>query len=42
MVNTLSYGTDSLSFLGLKIKDILPDYIKPSKIVYVFKTKVRK
>ena len=42
MVNTLSYGTESLSFLGPEIWDVLPYYIKPSKIVGVIKRKVEK
>ena len=41
-VNTVRYGTDSLSFLGPKIWDIVPDYITSSKTMSDFKNKIKK
>ena len=41
-VNTVRYGTESLSFLGPKIWDIVPDYIKFSETMGAFKTKIKK
>ena len=41
-VNTVRYGTESLSFLGPKIWDIVPDYIKSSETMSAFKHKIKK
>ena len=41
-VNTVRYGKESLSFLGPKIWNIVPDYIKSSEKMGAFKTKIRK
>ena len=41
-VSTVRYGTESLSFLGAKIWDIVPDYIKSSETMSAFKTKIKK
>ena len=38
-VNTVRYGTE---FLGSKIWDIMPDYIKSSETMSAFKTKIKK
>ena len=41
-VNTVTYGTEYLSFLGPKIRDIVPDYIKSSETMSAFKIKIKK
>ena len=41
-VNSVRYGTESVSFLAPKIWDILPKEIKDSKTLNVFKTKIKK
>ena len=41
-VNSVRYGTETVSFLALKIMDILPKDIKDSEPIDVFKTKIKK
>ena len=41
-VNSVKYGTESISFLAPKIWDILPKEIKDSDNIDVFKTKIKK
>ena len=40
-VKSVRYGTESLSFLGPKIWDIIPQNIKQSKTVEIFKSKIK-
>ena len=41
-VNSVRYGTESVSFLAPKIWDILPKDIKTSETLTAFKTKIKK
>ena len=40
-VNTVYHGTESLSFLGLKIWDLVPAELKQSETPYSFKLKIK-
>ena len=40
-VNSVYYGTESLSFLGPKVWDILPEYLKEIGNLETFKTLVK-
>ena len=41
-INSVRYGIDSLTYLGPKIWNIVPEDIKKSESLNVFKTKVKK
>ena len=41
-VNSVYHGTESLSFLGPKIWDQVPQEIKESKSIDIFKSKIKK
>ena len=41
-VNSVRHGTESLSFLGPKIWDIIPENMKQSETVEMFKTKIKR
>ena len=41
-LNTIRYETESLSFLGPKIWDMVPDYIKSSETMSAFKHIIKK
>ena len=40
--NSVYHGTESLAFLGPKIWDLVPDEIKTSENVDIFKNKIKK
>ena len=40
-VHSVRHGTDSFTYLGPKIWDIVPQVIKNSKLLSVFKTKIK-
>ena len=40
-VHSVRHGTDSLTYLGPKIWDIVPQVIKNRKLLSVFKTKIK-
>ena len=40
-VNTVKYGTETISFLGPKIWDILPSYIRNSSTLLEFKRNIK-
>ena len=41
-VKSVKYGTESISFLALKIWEILPNEIKDSDTLQIFKAKIKK
>ena len=40
--NSVYHGTESLAFLGPKIWDLVPDEIKTSENIYIFKNKIKR
>ena len=41
-VNSVRFGTETISFLGPKIWDIVPNNIKRSETLQIFKAKIKK
>ena len=41
-INTSEYGSESSVYLGVKIWELIPENIKSSKSVDIFKSKIKK
>ena len=41
-IHTVQFGSESTVFLGAKIWDLIPDNIKSSKSLNIFKNKIKK
>ena len=41
-INTVQFGSESTDYLGAKIQELIPENIKSSKSVDIFKNKIKK